>query len=53
MNREQVLLDKWRSLLVEKEQELLDLVEQFLRQNLDIDRENIYEPKTEMGKKLW
>ncbi|MGK7921749.1 MAG: hypothetical protein AB4080_17275 [Trichodesmium sp.] len=53
MNREQVLLDKWRTLPVEKQQEVLDLVEQFYRQNLDIDREGIYQPKTEMGKKLW
>jgi len=32
MNREQVMLDKLLSLLVEKQQESLDLVEQFLRQ---------------------
>ncbi|MGK7918900.1 MAG: hypothetical protein AB4080_02675 [Trichodesmium sp.] len=53
MNKEQILLNKWRTLPLEKQQEVLDLVEQLYRQNHDINQENIYQPQTEMGKKLW
>ena len=30
-----------------------NFVEQLYRQNHDINQENIYQPQTEMGKKLW
>jgi len=53
MNREQILLNKWRTLPLEKQQEVLNLVEQLYRQNQGIDQANIYQPQTEMGKKLW
>ena len=53
MNREQILLNKWRTLPLEKQQEVLDLVEQLYRQNQDINQANIYQPQTDMGKKLW
>ncbi len=52
MNRERIILDKWRTLPVEKQQEVSDLVEQLYRQNLDENQESIYQPKTDMGKKL-
>ena len=53
MNREQILLNKWRTLPLEKQQEILDLVEQLYQQNQDINQANIYQPKTDMGRKLW
>ncbi|NEP04506.1 MAG: hypothetical protein F6K25_16600 [Okeania sp. SIO2G4] len=53
MNNEQILLNKWRTLPSQKQQKVLDLVEQLDRQNQDINQANIYQPKTDMGKKLW
>ena len=53
MNKEHIFLNKWRTLPSEKQQEVLDLVEQLYRQNQDINQANIYQPKTDMGKKLW
>ncbi|NEO58482.1 MAG: hypothetical protein F6K54_38790 [Okeania sp. SIO3B5] len=45
MNREQILLNKWRTLPLEKQPEVLDLVEQLYRQNQDIKQAHIYQPK--------
>lgn len=55
MNSEQLLLDKWRALPLEKQQQVLDFIQGIDRENLEVSWEarEAYQPKTELGKKLW
>jgi hypothetical protein len=55
MNSEQLLLDKWRTLPLEKQQLVLDYVEELDSGKLAVkaESEEAYKPKTELGKKLW
>jgi hypothetical protein len=52
MTTEQLLLEKWRSLLQEKQQQVLDLVETFCVEEIQHDPVASYEPKTLLGKQL-
>ena len=55
MNSEQLLLDKWRALPLKKQQQVLDFIQGLDRENLEVTQEasEAYQPKTELGKKLW
>ncbi|MDY6803793.1 MAG: hypothetical protein SXA11_08310 [Cyanobacteriota bacterium] len=55
MNSEQVLLDKWRTLPLEKQRQVWDFIREIERTNptLNGEGEGTYKPKTELGKKLW
>jgi hypothetical protein len=52
MTTEQVLLEKWRSLPQEKQQQVLDLVETFWGEERPQDLVASYQPKTSLGKRL-
>lgn len=61
MTNEQILLEKWRTLPSEKQQKVLEFVETFSKKEADtqvqqesasIEKIN-FQPKTELGKKLW
>jgi hypothetical protein len=52
MTTEQLLLEKWRSLPQEKQQEVLDLVETFYGQEKTQDSVAFYKPKTLLGQRL-
>lgn len=51
MNNEQILLDKWRTLPSDKQQEVLDFIASI--EPWKTPETNSYQPKTELGKKLW
>ena len=55
MNSEQLLLDKWRTLPLEKQQQVLAYLQAIDSDNLALkaESEEAYKPKTELGKKLW
>lgn len=54
---EKILLDKWQTLESDEQEEVLALINSIIekkQQNkLHQLRENIYQPQTELGKKLW
>jgi hypothetical protein len=52
MTTEQVLLEKWRSLPKEKQQQVLDLVETFCGEEKSQDPVASYKPKTLLGQRL-
>jgi hypothetical protein len=47
MNNEQILLEKWRTLPSDKQQEVLDFIT-----SIEPGKTS-YQPKTEPGRKLW
>jgi len=51
MTKEQLLLEKWRTLPKDKQQEVLDFITSIEKHS--IPSQPSYEPKTELGKKLW
>lgn len=61
MTTEQLLLEKWRTLPSEKQQEVLDFVDTLAKKEADSqikeksgsDKTINFQPKTELGKKLW
>ena len=55
MNSERLLLNKWRTLPLEKRQQVFDFIEELDRQKPEVDEssEEAYQPQTELGKKLW
>lgn len=55
MNSEQLLLNKWRTLPLEKQQQVLDYIQELDSGSLavKIESEDAYKPQTELGKKLW
>lgn len=61
MTTEEILLEKWRTLPSEKQQEVLEFVETLVKKEADlhIKQESAspktinFQPKTELGKKLW
>lgn len=55
MNSEQLLLDKWRTLPLEKQQQVWAYIQEIDGENLTVkaEIEEAYKPKTELGKKLW
>jgi hypothetical protein len=52
MTTEQLLLEKWRSLPQEKQQQVLDLVETFCGEEKSQDPVASYKPKTLLGQRL-
>ena len=53
MTTEQILLEKWRTLPDEKQQQVLELVESFCSEEQRIvDSVASYKPQTELGKRL-
>jgi hypothetical protein len=53
MTNEQILLEKWRTLPDDKQQQVLELVESFcLEEQTITDPVASYQPKTELGKRL-
>lgn len=61
MNNEQILLEKWRTLPSEKQQKVLEFVETLSEKKIDSHiqekpaslEKTTFQPKTELGKKLW
>ncbi|AFZ54325.1 hypothetical protein H6G11_10980 [Cyanobacterium aponinum FACHB-4101] len=54
MITEQLLLIKWQSLDTEKKAKVLALIDDLIKDNEENDSEPLnYQPKTELGKKLW
>jgi hypothetical protein len=51
MTKEQLLLEKWRILPKDKQQEVLDFITSIEKHS--IPSQPSYEAKTELGKKLW
>lgn len=51
MNNEEILLEKWRTLPLDKQQEVLDFIVSI--ENTSTPAQPFYQPKTELGKKLW
>ncbi|MGB8699941.1 MAG: hypothetical protein WCD18_11040 [Thermosynechococcaceae cyanobacterium] len=52
MTTEQLLLEKWRLLPQDKQQQVLDLIETFYGEEKSQDPVAFYEPKTVLGKRL-
>lgn len=54
MITEQLLLTKWQSLDSEKKAQVLALMDNLSKDNAEDNNKLVnYEPKTELGKKLW
>jgi len=55
MNSEQLLLEKWHALPLEKQQLVLDYIQELDSEKFAVkaEGEKAYKPKTELGKKLW
>ncbi|GFE67692.1 hypothetical protein [Chroococcus sp. FPU101] len=60
MTTEEILLEKWRTLPSEKQQEVLEFVDTLAKKEADLhikeaaSHETVnFQPKTELGKKLW
>jgi hypothetical protein len=51
MTNEQMLLETWRTLPSDKQQQVLEFIKSL--QSNSSESESSYHPKTELGKKLW
>jgi len=52
MNTEQVLLEKWRILPLEKQEQVLNLVNSLTKENAEQQALSYHQPRTSLGKKL-
>jgi hypothetical protein len=52
MNTEQILLEKWRILPLEKQEQVLNFVDSLTQENRDWQALSYHQPRTSLGKKL-
>lgn len=53
LTNEQILLEKWRTLPSEKQQEVLEFIDTLTQEEPIKSEEFTFQPKTPLGKKLW